>query len=170
MAYQEISTSNSKHQVLEEKLTSLGLYLTAQEAYELWKADPEKSKVLDVRTFEEYVLIGHAEMAANVPLAFPSYKWDANKGNYSVVVNKDFIAQVKARLNRMIRSWSCAALVGAALWRSMHLPRLVSPRCTTSSMVLKAIRLKTPKASIMECECETVGRTQRRGPINLIHN
>ena len=83
--------------MLEEKLTSLGLYVTAREAYEMWKADPERIKVLDVRTFEEYVLIGHAEMAANVPLAFPTYKWDAGKGNYSVVVNTDFIALVKER-------------------------------------------------------------------------
>jgi rhodanese-related sulfurtransferase len=93
----EITTPHSSHQVPEEKLTSLGLYLTAREAYDMWKADPERIKVLDVRTFEEYVLIGHAEMAANVPLAFPSYKWDANKGNYSVVVNADFIAHVQER-------------------------------------------------------------------------
>jgi rhodanese-related sulfurtransferase len=95
----EISTPHATHQVLEEKLTSLGLYVTAREAFEMWKADPERIKVLDVRTFEEYVLIGHAEMAVNVPLAFPSYKWDANKGNYSVVINSDFIAQVKERFN-----------------------------------------------------------------------
>ena len=94
MTIVEIKTPHSTHQVLEEKLTSLGLYVTAREAYDMWKADPEKIKVLDVRTFEEYVLIGHAEMAANVPLAFPTYKWDANKGNYSVVGNKDFIAHV----------------------------------------------------------------------------
>ena len=93
----EIKTPRSTHQVLEEKLTSLGLYVTAREAYEMWKADPERTKVLDVRTFEEYVLIGHAEMAANVPLAFPTYNWDAGKGNYSVVGNKDFIAHVKER-------------------------------------------------------------------------
>jgi rhodanese-related sulfurtransferase len=93
----EISTPHAKHQVLEEKLTSLGLYVTAQEAYEMWKADPERIKLLDVRTFEEYVLIGHAEMAANVPLAFPTYNWDANKGNYSVVGNKDFITHATQR-------------------------------------------------------------------------
>ena len=93
----EIKTPRSTHQVLEEKLTSLGLYVTALEAYEMWQADPERIKVLDVRTFEEYVLIGHAEMAANVPLAFPTYNWDAGKGNYSVVGNKDFIAHVKER-------------------------------------------------------------------------
>jgi rhodanese-related sulfurtransferase len=93
----EISTPHSKHQVLEEKVTSLGLYVTAQEAYEMWKADPERIKVLDVRTFEEYVLIGHAAMAANIPLAFPTYRWDAGKGNYSVVGNSDFIALVNKR-------------------------------------------------------------------------
>ena len=93
----EISTPYSSHQVPEGKLTSLGLYVTAREAYEMWKYDPERIKVLDVRTFEEYVLIGHAEMAANVPLAFPTYNWDADKGNYSVVVNADFIAHVKER-------------------------------------------------------------------------
>ena len=97
MSTVEISTSYSTHQVTEGKLTSLGNYLTAREAYDMWKADPENIKVLDVRTFEEYVLIGHPEMAANVPLAFPSYSWDANKGNYSVVANADFIAHVSAR-------------------------------------------------------------------------
>ena len=93
----EISTPFSTHQVPEGKLTSLGLYITAREAYDMWKAEPEQIKVLDVRTFEEYVLIGHAEMAANVPLAFPSYKWDVDKGNYSVVTNSDFIAHVSKR-------------------------------------------------------------------------
>ncbi len=44
----------------DAKLTSLGLYVTAAEAYEMWKADPEKVKVLDVRMVEEYVFLGHA--------------------------------------------------------------------------------------------------------------
>ena len=93
----EISTLHSSHQVPEEKLTSLGLYVTAQEAYEIWQADQERIKLLDVRTFEEYVLIGHAQMAMNVPLAFPTYKWDVGKGNYSVVANADFISHVQER-------------------------------------------------------------------------
>jgi len=37
----------------------------------MWKAEPDRIKVLDVRTFEEYVLIGHAEMAVNIPLPSP---------------------------------------------------------------------------------------------------
>ena len=28
-------------------------------------------------------------------LAFPTYKWDAGKGNYSVIGNKDFVARVQ---------------------------------------------------------------------------
>ena len=55
---------------LEKKLTSLGLYVTAREAYDMWKADPERIKVLDVRTSIEYAVNGHAEMAANIPVAF----------------------------------------------------------------------------------------------------
>ena len=93
----EITTPYASHQMPARKQTNLGLYVTAREAYEMWKADPEKIKLLDVRTFEEYVLIGHAEMAANVPLAFPTYKWDVGKGNYSVVMNDDFIAHVQER-------------------------------------------------------------------------
>ena len=117
----EINTPHSSHQVVEEKLTSLGLYVTAREAYEMWQADPERIKVIDVRTFEEYVLIGHAEMAANVPLAFPTYNWDANKGNYSVVMNSDFIAHVKGRftpediLLMMCRSGDRSAMATNAL-------------------------------------------------------
>ena len=120
----EIKTPRSTHQVLEEKLTSLGLYVTAREAYEIWKADPERIRVLDVRTFEEYVLIGHSEMAANVPLAFPTYKWDVNKGNYSIVVNTDFIAHVKERFTPddtilvMCRSGGRSAMAVNALAKS----------------------------------------------------
>ena len=93
----EIKTPRSTHQVLEEKLTSLGLYVTAREAYEMWKADPERIKVLDVRTNVEYALNGHAEMAANVPLVVPSYKWDIEKCEYTNVFNTDFVASVSRR-------------------------------------------------------------------------
>ena len=51
----------------KEKQTTLGLYVTAKEAYEKWKAEPEKVKIFDIRTTEEYLFIGHAEMAWNIP-------------------------------------------------------------------------------------------------------
>jgi rhodanese-related sulfurtransferase len=97
MATEEQSAAQLGTQLPKGKQTSLGLYVTSKQAYEMWKADPERIKVLDVRTFEEYLLIGHAEMATNIPLAFPTYTWDANKGTYSVVPNADFVARVKAQ-------------------------------------------------------------------------
>lgn len=36
----------------------------------MWQAEPEGVTMLDVRSFEEYVFVGHPEMAENVPLAF----------------------------------------------------------------------------------------------------
>jgi len=120
----KISTLHASHEIPEAKLTGLGFYATAAEAYEMWKADPRRIKVLDVRTFEEYVLIGHAEMAANVPLAFPSYKWDVGKGNYTVVANADFVAHVKERFTFddtilvMCRSGGRSAMAINALTKS----------------------------------------------------
>jgi rhodanese-related sulfurtransferase len=91
-----ISTLHASHEVPEGKLTSLGLYVTAAEAYEMWKADPEHVKILDVRMVEEYVFLGHAEGAVNVPVAFPKYEWRPDKRKYNFEINPDFIDHVKA--------------------------------------------------------------------------
>ena len=45
------------------KQTVLGLYVSAKEAYERWKAEPDKVMILDVRTPEEYLFVGHPTMA-----------------------------------------------------------------------------------------------------------
>lgn len=83
------------HKVPKAKQTSLGLYLTATQAYEKWKVDPKGVQILDVRTPEEYIFVGHAEMAMNIPLAFQTYGWDAEKKHFSLKPNPDFVAQVK---------------------------------------------------------------------------
>ncbi len=49
------------------KRTTLKLYVTSADAYEMWKADPENVTIIDVRTPEEFAFVGHAEMAWNVP-------------------------------------------------------------------------------------------------------
>jgi rhodanese-related sulfurtransferase len=85
----------TKPELPEMKQTSLGLYVTAKEAYEKWQADPEKVKILDVRTPEEYIYVGHAEMAWNIPLAFQSYQWDAAKGYFEFRPSPDFMALIK---------------------------------------------------------------------------
>ena len=88
------STETSR-KVPDRKQTSLGLYVTAKEAYEKWKADPGKVKVLDVRTPEEYMFVGHAEMAWNIPFLFVTHQWDDEKNMYVLKLNQEFVAQVK---------------------------------------------------------------------------
>ena len=82
------------HDVAEKKRTTLGLYVTAAEAYEMWKADPDRISIIDVRTPEEYIFVGHAEMARNIPLAFVEYRWDVEKDEPVVRPNRDFISRV----------------------------------------------------------------------------
>jgi rhodanese-related sulfurtransferase len=55
-------------QLPASKRTSLGLYVTAKGAYEKWQADPANVKIIDVRTPEEFQMIGFPEMASKVPL------------------------------------------------------------------------------------------------------
>jgi rhodanese-related sulfurtransferase len=87
--------STSDRSVPKEKQTSLGLYLRAGEAYEKWKADPKQVKILDVRTPEEYVFVGHPAMAWNVPLKLQTYEWDASGRKLPMKPNPSFVAQVK---------------------------------------------------------------------------
>ena len=85
-----------KDAVTEKKQTSLDLYVTSAEAYEMWKADPDGVHVIDVRTPEEYIFVGHAPMAKNVPLGFITYAWDAEKDEPVFVVNPVFMQRIKA--------------------------------------------------------------------------
>ncbi len=78
----------------KEKQTVLGLYVTAKEAYEMWKAAPEKVKILDVRTPEEYLFVGHPAMAWKIPVASQSYEWDAAKGKFPMALLPDFVSRV----------------------------------------------------------------------------
>ena len=77
------------------KQTTLGLYVTAAQAYEMWKAAPGTVKVIDVRTPEEFAFVGHPEMAWNIPIAFLTYENKGGKFVYGHKVNADFVAQVR---------------------------------------------------------------------------
>jgi len=83
----------------ESKQTVLGLYVTAAEAYEKWREAPDKVKLIDVRTPEEFIFVGHPDMAWCIPLGFQSYRWDEEKGFYDLDVNPDFVAQVQERFD-----------------------------------------------------------------------
>ncbi len=95
MPDQEKSATQSSHQKPEKWRTNLGLYVTSKEAYEMWKAEPERIKIIDVRTPEEYWMIGHAEMARNIPLAFIKYTWDFERDEYVAEPNQEFLSAAK---------------------------------------------------------------------------
>lgn len=88
-------TGQTSADLPEGKQTILGLYVTAQEAYDMWQAAPDQVKILDVRTPEEYIFVGHPDMALNLPLLFPKYEWDANRRRYGVEANADFLADAR---------------------------------------------------------------------------
>ena len=77
------------------KQTTLGLYVTSREAYEKWKAAAETVTIVDVRTPEEYMFIGHATMAWNIPVASQSHQWNAEKKQFPMSPLADFVARVK---------------------------------------------------------------------------
>jgi len=76
------------------KQTALGLYVTAREAYEKWQADPGNVMILDVRTPEEFIFIGHPAMAWKIPVAEQTYEWDAAKKEFPMKLLPDFVARV----------------------------------------------------------------------------
>lgn len=78
----------------KEKETVLGLYMTAREAYERWQADPDAVKILDVRTPEEFLFVGHPPMAWMIPLAAQVYEWDEAKQQFPMKLLPDFVARV----------------------------------------------------------------------------
>lgn len=79
------------------KTTSLGKYVTAAEAYRMYAANPDKIFILDVRTPEEYALLGHAPQAFNIPSKLWTGKFDPAKKDYGLVNNPDFEAVVKEK-------------------------------------------------------------------------
>ena len=82
-------------EIAAARQTSLGLYVTARDAYDMWQADPGL-RILDVRTPEEYVFVGHAPMATNIPFALQTYEWDPEKRALRWELNPDFVTAVKA--------------------------------------------------------------------------
>ncbi len=83
--------------------TSLGLYLTAQEAYDMKTANPEKVLFLDVRNQPEIHYTGMADTVdANIPYRFDSTDWKMKKkgiyGTFKRPKNSDFAVAVETLL------------------------------------------------------------------------
>ena len=81
----------------ENKQTTLGLYMTALEAFTKWHTDSNSVKVLDVRTPGEYMFVGHAPMATNIPILFLKNEYDSAKKRPVMPVNENFVEAVKKK-------------------------------------------------------------------------
>lgn len=80
----------------DKKRTSLGLYLTAEEAGE-FLASREDALLIDIRTRAEVTFVGIAEEAdKNIPYMVMDEFWDfdEDKGAYKMVVNSGFAGDV----------------------------------------------------------------------------
>ena len=84
----------SEHQLPQAKQTLLKLYVTSNEAYQQWQENPENVIILDVRTPEEFLFVGHPDMAWKIPVISQSFEWDEEKSSYPMVLLADFVARV----------------------------------------------------------------------------
>jgi rhodanese-related sulfurtransferase len=81
----------------KKKQTTLGLYVNAKEAFANWHVQSDKIHIIDVRTPEEYIFVGHAPMAVNIPIKFVKHAWDAEKKKEVMEMNSNFVDQTKKK-------------------------------------------------------------------------
>jgi rhodanese-related sulfurtransferase len=86
--------TDPKANLPKDKQTVLGLYVTAAEAYARWQAEPDTAIIIDTRTPEEYLFVGHPAMAWKIPVATQSYAWDAEKQQFPMKLLPDFATRV----------------------------------------------------------------------------
>jgi hypothetical protein len=89
-------------------VTQANRVLTAREAYAKWQAESRKPIILDVRTPEEFLFVGHAEMAWNVPVAAQSYIWDSATGQFPMRSLPDTNSVFRGQ--RMVNGWKNSGL------------------------------------------------------------
>jgi rhodanese-related sulfurtransferase len=94
-AGEQSSAMEAKPELPAAKQTTLGLYVTAKQAYEKWKSDPEAVKIIDVRTPEEFLFVGHPDMAWNIPVVAQTYTWDAQQKQFPMQPLPDFVARAQ---------------------------------------------------------------------------
>ena len=87
-------TYSATFDIPKEKQTELGLYINANEAYAQWEKNANQIHILDVRTPEEYILVGHAPMARNIPVRFINQRLTAEKKKLVLETNPNFISEV----------------------------------------------------------------------------
>lgn len=81
----------------QRKQTRLGKYVTAVEAFAMWRESKGAVAIVDVRTPEEYDLLGHPDMAANAPFLLWTGNFDAAKKASPLAANPKFVDEIKKR-------------------------------------------------------------------------
>jgi hypothetical protein len=75
-----------------QKQTALGFYLTAREAYEMWKADPDNVMIVDVRTppknISSLAIHRHGRQRARPWANFPAIARFASKHHRRLLTDK----------------------------------------------------------------------------------
>ncbi|MGD8253017.1 MAG: rhodanese-like domain-containing protein [Syntrophobacterales bacterium] len=89
------SSALAQSGIPKKKQTVLGLYLTAKDAFAKWHGSSEKVLILDVRTLEEYIFVGHAPMARNIPVRVLNRELTAKKRRPVMESNPNFVSQAK---------------------------------------------------------------------------
>ena len=86
----------------EKKQNKLGLYMTTEQAYKHTMDNMDKTLFLDIRTPSELNYLGAATvMDAHVPFVFmDTTGWNDKKHRYLRADNKNFVADVEARLKQ----------------------------------------------------------------------
>jgi rhodanese-related sulfurtransferase len=95
-----VSAALADSHVPEKKQTRLMLYLNAAQAWERWNANPETIHIIDVRTPAEYLFVGHAHMAVNIPIKFFNANYNTAAMKPVMPNNENFIAEVKKRFKK----------------------------------------------------------------------
>ena len=138
--------------VATARQTNVGLYATAREAHDMWKADPQDVRLLDVRSPEEYVFIGHAPMARLIPMAVPTYAWDATGTTLPWAPNPDFVPTVQKWAEPGDTILVTCRSGDAPPWQSTPWPPPGSPACTTCSTAWKEAPSTIRRACSTACE------------------
>ena len=77
--------------------TKLGKYVSPTQAYAMWRQDPDRIKILDCRTPEEYVFVGHPPMAYNIPFQLWTGKWDGERKTFILADNPNFLDRAREK-------------------------------------------------------------------------
>jgi len=101
MMVSSLAVANDWSSLSKKKQTTLGLYMTPQQAFETMKKDGDKVLFVDVRTREEVNFLGMPTVAdANIPYMKLNewFAWNAKKKNFKMEVNSDFSDDIADRI------------------------------------------------------------------------